>query len=529
MKQWCAMAFFSLFVAQVAAADSIESGFIVGIEDREIYINLSQKNGLEPGARIRIKRPIRLKHPVTRAVISDWLPIGPARITAVGQSLAMAVLEPDLLSQVVVGDVVEVLVLSSEPALAAPAPRPAQAPLPIVPDRTLPAVDEHTAAVLEVWQAMAGQKVEARIGAWESFLTEHPESSYAAVVRSDIEILRAIRNELRPTELTMDRVYLGRLIHDPPTRARPGETIGLAFLIDSPDLAAAWVHYRIRGSSSYSKAILRRDSDHYLRGEIPASAVIGPGIEYFVEIATSRGDVGASVGSPHQPVFIDVPSPPLRSAFTAKRRRSRVSITATYLDFATFDDRGDDRTDMFYLFEADFLYRLHKVLYGVRVGMGALNGKGGFAEAIYNNGRSAPEAGFNYGYTEFELRGRYHTAISARLVAGVGREGFGLGLEGRFRLGPEDGTNLTLGASNVQQIGYLTEIRMQWDALTSFPIGLAVALTDRPNRGDLGVRLTTDLGYRALSWVQPTLRISYQARTVVHAGIGAGVGLVFDW
>jgi hypothetical protein len=116
-----------------------------------------------------------------------------------------------------------------------------------------------------------------------------------------------------------------------------------------------------------------------------------------------------------------------------------------------------------------------------------------------------------------------------RGIAGVGQGGLGFGAEARFRLGVEDGTNLSLGASTVSEIGFLTEIRMQWNAMPDFPLGLAVALTDQPSRGDLGVRLTTDIGYRALSWVQPTLRLSYQGRNVDHTGIGAGLGLVFDW
>ena len=56
-----------------------------------------------------------------------------------------------------------------------------------------------------------------------------------------------------------------------------------------------------------------------------------------------------------------------------------------------------------------------------------------------------------------------------------------------------------------------------------------MGLTDRPNRGNLGVRLATSIGWRALPWFYPTLNISYQARTVVHSGVGAGLGMVFDW
>jgi len=43
------------------------------------------------------------------------------------------------------------------------------------------------------------------------------------------------------------------------------------------------------------------------------------------------------------------------------------------------------------------------------------------------------------------------------------------------------------------------------------------------------VRLATDLGWQARPWVRPTVRLSWQGRTAAHAGIGGGLGLVFDW
>lgn len=521
----------ALLAPDIARADAIERGFILRIEDREIYFNIGKDRGVSQGARLRIKRPIKLKHPVTGQMIADWLPVGSATVTAVAESLSMAVLDPDLLAAVAVGDVIESLVLTDVPLpvpeLAEPEAQPGAPEA--QPGEPLPAPDAATQAVLAVWRATTGRALEVRIGAWEDFLTRNPDSPYAAVVSEDVEVLRQHRDKLRPAELALDEALSGGLSHDAPTRARPNEPVDLLFLIDLPDLAAAWLHYRVRGTSSYSKGMLRRDGNEYVRGRVPASAVQGPGLEYFVEIVTQRGAVGAAVGSPDDPVVIAVPSPPLTSVFSQRQNRSRVSLTTTYLDFATFDGRAGDHTDVFYMAEADFLYRLRGILYGIRTGFGVLSGTGGFTNVAYETPADRPKAGFNYGFAELELRGGYRTAFLARLVAGVGREGFGLGSEGRFRLGDEDGTNLSLGVSSLAQIGFLTEMRMQWDAMPGIPLGLAVALTDQPSRGDLGVRLTTDIGYRALPWMHPTLRISYQARTVVHSGIGAGLGLVFDW
>lgn len=523
---------------RAAAADAIERGYIVHVEDREIYFDIGAATGIAAGHRVRIKRPIQLEHPVSGKMVADWLPVGTASVTVTGKTMAMARLDPDLLARVALGDIVEALVEApealedqapAEPGSDAVAQREAaeaEAPETI----ELPRLPPETEAVLAVWRSANGKPVEVQIGAWEEYLAAHPDSPHATAIHEDLEILRAHRDALHPPELSLDGQVVGGLQHAAPTRAPAGAPIELAFLIEDPEqLAAAWLHYRTRGATSYSKAALHRDGQDYLRGHIPAVVVTAPGVEYFVELATRRGAVGTAVGQSGQPVAIEVEAPPLTSIFTELRHRSRVTMTTTYLDFATFDGRGGDRTDAFFLFEADFLYRLGGPVYGIRSGFGILNGRGGFANRVYDDTVPAPKAGFHYGYAEVELRGPRRTALLGRVVAGAGQQGFGMGVEGRFRLGTEDGTNLTLGASRIAELGFLTEIRMQWNAVEHYPLGLSVGLTDQPNQGDLGVRLTTDIGYRALPWLQPTLRLSYQARTVVHSGVGAGLGLVFDW
>ena len=514
-------------------ADIIERGLVVRIEDREIYFNLGRATGLARGDRLRIKRLIKLRHPVTGKMVSDWLPIGSATVTETGSKLTMAILAPDLLAQVKVGDILETLIereeiVSTEPE-PEPEPPPTPDPTPEV-DRPLPEVPTATREVLLVWQATAGKSIEARIAAWEGYLARNPDSPFAATLHEDLDILRALRERLRPTELSLEDHLVSGLDHSAPTRSLPNQAVELVFLVEDPStLAAAWLHYRARGAASFKKATLASEGEFYLRGSIPAAAVAGPGVEYFVEIATHSGDVGTAVGSPDDPNVVVVESAPLTERFTDRVSRSRMSVRSTFIDFATFDARSGDHTDAFFLFEADFLYRLRGPIYGIRSGLGVISGKGGLANAVYTDAEPAQEAGFNYGYTELEVRGPARTAFRGRLVAGAGRDGFGLGVEGRFRIGHEDDTNLSLGASKIAEIGFLTDIRMQWDAVANVPIGLAVAVTDQPNRGDLGVRLTTDVGWNALPWLQPTLRLSYQARTVVHSGLGVGLGLVFDW
>ncbi len=254
--------------------------------------------------------------------------------------------------------------------------------------------------------------------------------------------------------------------------------------------------------------------------------VLAPGVDYFVELANASGDSGSAIGSPESPRHVRVHSPSLQ-ALRETRNRSRVSMIATYLDYATFDDRaeGDAYTDQFALFETDFLFRLRRPwLYGIRVGMGVLSGEGG-----YKDQAEAEVAGFQYGYTEFEFRTRPTRAYLIRAIAGLGRNGLGFGAEGRVRFGEEEKSNLSFAASTLEDVGFLSEVRMQWAALRDMPLGFAVGVTDQPNNGDIGVRLSGDIGYRALDWFQPTVRVSYQGRSVQHSGLGVGLGMVFDW
>ncbi len=500
-----------------AAADRVVRGTVVAREANELYLDIGAASGATAGARLRLRRPIRLKHPVSGAWVADELPIGEAALTQVGGALAMARLPPDLFARVRDGDVGEVLIAEAAPP---PTARPPQ------PQPDMPSTDPDTRAALQTWTQTASAPLDARIAAWERFLASHPGSRHAAAVELDLGILRAERRR-SPAPMVNDQVVVGGVDHDPPAVAEAGRPLHIAFALRRPaEVLAAWVHYRQRGAATYHRAPLLADGDGYLRAVLPGRSIAAPGVEYFAEVATTGAVVGAAVGRPAAPIAVDVAPSPGSGAFTDSRHRSRVSLTSTYLDFATFDRRGsgDDHEDVFTMFEADFLYRLRSgFLHGIRMGMGAINGRGGHAD------RPPEVAGFHFGYSEVELRVGPDRAILARVIAGLGREGLGFGLEGRVRLGPEEGTSLTFAASSLQEIGFLSEVRMQWAALARLPLGFAVAVTDQPSQGDLGLRLTTDIGWRALDWVQPTVRVSYQGRSVEHSGVGVGAGLVFDW
>ncbi|HEU5054989.1 MAG TPA: hypothetical protein VFU21_00630, partial [Kofleriaceae bacterium] len=458
------------------------------------------------------------------APVDDWVPLGSARLAQVGRQLSMALVAGDLAAQIRVGDRVEIYRAGAEP-------EPPAAPSAAPPDEDLPEVDPATEELLTLWASMSGQWLDARIAGWERYLARRPDSPHAAALREDLAELRRLRDLMRSPDDTLETEALGGIAHRAPSRATAGEAAPLAFLIeDETRLSSAWLHYRRRGEASYKRALLERDGDLYLRGSIPAGAMAAPGVEYFVEVATASGQVGTAVGRPDDPIEIEVERPTVASAFTGAPSRSSVTVRGSYLDFATFDGRSGERTDRFFMTEADFAYRVSRWLSAVRAGFGSVQGEGGFADERYDEMNRPDKVGFNYGYAEIELHPQGSPlGLALRAVSGVGQEGFGLGGEARLRVGDPDGTHVSLGGSRIAELGFLSDLRLQLATIPRAPIGFTVAVTDQPNEGDLGMLFATDVGWRALPWLAPTLRLSYQARTVVHSGLGAGFGLVFGW
>jgi hypothetical protein len=293
---------------------------------------------------------------------------------------------------------------------------------------------------------------------------------------------------------------------------------------------SAWLHYRTAGAPTFHRALLVRDHARYLRGTIPAATVAAPGVEYFVEATTADGVQAAAFASPTAPAQIAIVEPPLVDGFGSARNRTRLSLSTTYLDFATFDHRPGNHADHAQLSEADVRYQLGAT--GVRVGFGSFTGTGGAKDQTWTAANPAPSIGFQYGYAEAELRtpsGGPSIGGALRLIAGVGDHGFGVGIQARARVGDPDRTNLSLVAGTTAEIGFLSELRLETTPAPPIAVAMAVGVTDQPGAGDLGVRISTDLGWRARPWFVPTARLSWQGRSATHAGVGAGLAMVFDW
>jgi hypothetical protein len=501
------------------ADDEIAHGSVVRVEAKEIYVSLGAARGVSPGAALRIKRPINLKHPVTHAVVHDWLPVGSASITEAGGEMSRAVVG-DLVMDIKVGDIAEVLIDRPDP----PQPTEHVAAVP---------VDPATAEVLGEFSAQSGQPLDVRIAGWERYLSSHPGSRFATGVRRELDELRGLREQMQPPSALEGSTRIAVVAHDAPATARPSEPLQLSFVLDQPErVASAYLHYRPIGAATYRAMLLRREHEMYLRGVIPAEVMRAPGIEYFVEVSAPNGRTGIALASPQAPIAVEVAAPPLLDKFAAQPGRSSVRMMFDALDFRTFDSRTGDRTDHMERATVDFTYWLGTVIQSVGVGAGVYAGTGGLRNAVWMPGMEAPESAFHFGYADIELGGHLeHTpaSIGGQVIAGVGRDGFGLGAEGRVRIGDRFGTNLAFVARSIDQVGWLSEVRFGTRPTTPLGVGISVGATDQPTEGDTALVLGTELELFAIRNVSITARGSWQGRSVAHAGLGGGGGVAFNW
>jgi len=528
------LAMLSVLVAPavVRADDDIARGSVVKIEAQEVYISVGVDKGVTGGSPVRLKRPVSLKHPVTRATVQDWIPVGSASVTQAGSVMSRAEVG-DLISAIKVGDLAEVLVDRPDMRTKPDVPPP---PQPTGPQA--PPVDPATAEVLGLFAAQSNQPIETRIAGWERYLSMRGNSPYAPAIRADLDELRRLRDEMSPPSSARTTETIVSVGHSPAKTAMAGSQIPVVFVLEQPDrVASAYLHYRPRGNRTYKSMLLVREHEIYLRGTLPAEAVKAPGIDYFVEVSTPSGGSGLALGTPTEPMAVDVARPTMLDRFGSAPGRSSVKLALDYLNFASLDKRPGDHTDTMIAGTVDFTYRFDSWVESLGVGYGVYAGRGGYNDLTWDTMPIA-RSGFHYGYADMEVGGDFegtHLSVGGQLIAGVGKTddasdgGFGMGAEGRFRIGEREGTNLALIGRTISSVGFVSDIRFGARPHERLLLGVSVGATDQPNRGDVGVKLGTEFEILASRNVSVQLRGSWQGRSTVHGGFGGGGGLGFYW
>jgi hypothetical protein len=585
----CAVA---ALVGAAAAPAARADGTVLAVDGEEVVIDLGAADGAGAGSVIDLQHEIVVRDPVSKEVLRDRFTIGQLTVVRSGERVSVARPDAGLAKRVRVGDTValasaarrfvdpwqERLAASGGKSLDAPGPDGAPAASGATHGERKRAAERLIADGAEtraVWQATLGKPPAERIAAWRALLERRPDLVHADAVRAEIasldrqaqELARAERERASSSPRQVQARHLaalvpaarseGPLLVAAPARVTEGQPVALAFAVRDPAAARqAWIYVRAAQDTKFRRIELQPDGDAYLRAEVPADLVRQPRLDYFVETSSGAGEPEAAIGDSEEPESIEVSSSAIEPP-PVLHDLSRITLVAEYVDF---DGGLRDGHDQYYQVEADFMYRFLWPVYAMRLGFGTLSGLGGPKDVIDEDKTDrCRDAGdvyrcrrlsYSYIYTEIEHRFSRTIAVMLRPQAGLlttdVRAGSSprrctgadltdcesersLGMRARVRIGDEMGTNLALGVGVAADVGTLFEAAYASNALPRLPVRIAVQVTDQPIREDFGVRLVGDVGYRPVSWLYPSIRLSYQARDVDHAGFSGGAGLNFDW
>lgn len=562
-----------LVAATVAHAEPV----VLAVDGNHVYVDLGTRDGVAAGSQLELLHLVVARDPQTGATLRDHFALGTLTVTRSGERVSIADADPALARRVLVGDDVRLVSerrtivdpwqqqVAASKAAAAQAAHAAAGP----------ALD-HAALVRQAWLDTLGAAPEPRIARWRALLAADPATPYRAAIEAEIASLarqasirdamlaraRSARPEDTAPRIARLTAALGTegapLAAAPIDRAAPGRPLELAFLIRDPHAVGhAWLYARPDGAPGFTRIELRRDGDAYVRGTIDGALVQGSAVEWYVEVAPPGEHAAAqsALGSHAVPNVIaidqDVTEPP------PQPHRSHVDLHVDYVDW---DGKLGQGFDQYYQAEADFTYRFLTPIYAVRLGFGTLSGTGGPKDVIDADPTHCMDAtgtyrcqrvDYSYVYTELEQKLSPNVALMVRPMVGrlatddmpgtaahrcqgsantTGCElSVGFGVRGRLRLGDETGTNLVLGAAFTEGLGTLLEASYHWLAVPVVPVQITVQVTDQPVISDFGVRLVGDVGWRGWGAVYPSLRVSYQARDIQHAGVSGGAALNFDW
>ena len=571
------LALFALVAVPVAAE---ARSTVLKKDGANVYVDVGTDEGVVAGATLALHHVISVVHPVTKKRLRDTFVLGTMKVVSAGRTLCVAAASPELAARVAVGDEVDLASPSTPWHDPWREDEPAEATAAVRRDDPAAAAQAKIAAaeaVSRTFDATLGRSIEERIAIWNGFLTANPQSPFVGGVKRELAALTAQRDvEASLAEeaaeagragpaaalagkleaLAPHVMLAGPLAWTPPTRAYEGAPVPFAFLILRPEgVRAAWLSYRTVGEATFHRAALVVEGDT-LRGELPGAGVAPPDVEYFVEVLGDRA--GADAAEPEPIAVIGAPDRPVHLAVDASVEepkpdrvgRSRITM---FLDYVDFDGGGAGGYDQYLHGEVDFRYRFRGTVDALRLGFGSITGVGGPTDVIDD----APDGdcrdqfgvyrcrkvGFTYTFVELEFKLNDVVALMVRPTAGgayrdeappdatdVARiYSSAIGLRTRLRFGHEDETNLVIGAGLTEDVGTTFEAVFTWDVIHAFPIVLAAQVTDQPVIENYGVRMIADVGWRGLSWVYPSARVSYQARDINHTGVSGGVAVNFDW
>jgi hypothetical protein len=505
---------------------------VVRADEGEIIIDLGLERGLQPGDEIRFYRRIVVNHPVTGKQIIDRFPIGIVRPAEVGTHLSIVTgvrVEPGapgaLRRMPKKGDFA-VVVRARAPVAAAAAPSASAASTERAVRSSRPADEVAIEAVLA---QTLGEPLSGRIAAWESWQRAFPDSAHANAVGRELAVLRAHRERAREAA-TPEPPPPVTVRFDSVRRIRVGRPAEMALAVENLERVEEMrLLVRRKGATSWEEVDASREPDGYYRAPMPPELTAGPGqLEYLFEAVRDDATLQPVAGTLSQPRRLSVRPAPVGEGAEG---HSRAAILTEYVDF----NLSGDAADHYLRVEGAFTYDVGWwQMDAFRVGVGTIDGEGGPTEAI-DAGEPTRKLTLGYAFAETQFGFGEWVGTSTKIIGGNHRataEGTAkavVGFEGRLRFGRRLGTRLEIGGSLLEDLGNQGVAEMFIEVFPRVPISAAVAVTNLPVDADLGVRLTSQAGYRFTDWLTLQAVFGWNARTITHQGLTTGAALALDW
>ena len=528
-------------------APTVEAS-VVALEPDDVVVDLGTAQGAEVGDLVEIWRPLKLKHPVTGKPLSDRFQIGRLRLVQVRPSLSLAKPEGTLSRPAAPGDVV----VMARKASASPPPAVSTTvsghALPPPPPATgapaLPA-DPEAKELNDLMLSLKGTDPATRIAAYEKYVYLKPQGRYVGVLWEEALALRATQGAhgVKPGSAATPAPQLEpRLVSfATPAKSLAGAPLQLAVELDGPYVGAV-LHVRRVGDLTYASAPMRAAGTGYFMVDVPPTFIQAPGVEYFIEAVARTGLPVPVVGSASEPTTTAIESvTPLAAPPSAL-------VTASiWTDYASFNaKRAND-----YVWQTEGFVGVRLAdegLRAVRSGFGVYRGEGGTLRELDELGLSSRSVGLTYGYLEAEYAFTPIFSTVLRAIIGLRENGVNGGAQAFLRIGHDRRTNLLFGGEVLGGIGIRGITQLEWNTFRRVPILLRTEVTNQPaggvpsssdgtslppsqssGQGEIGVRAITQVGYRLTPGFIVAARVSYQGRTINHAGPGAGAAVTYEW
>lgn len=333
-----------------------------------------------------------------------------------------------------------------------------------------------------------------------------------------------------------------KIFHLPAPEAPVSKSLILrAKIVAAWHFSRAMVNYRRVGTREYKSATLERSSTGGYAATIPASDVAPPGIEYYIVSKDRKGKERQHFAGPDNPHQVVVRGKPESQRFQNnlarhKGNHSRAKASFTYINFGKRSNSAENAeySDYYWQLELDYTYLILKIPYYIRLGYRRLRSvsQGSLREPHEPNEDLTDDEidpGIDFGFAELNFRLHDLIGLKTKLILGATREGFAIGGGGALRIGYDPGTHIALVFEGAQDLGWTSFLRLAWDTVPGFPMGVNVGVTNYPGNGDLAVQLLFDVEAHFLEPVLIAVRAGYQARDYRVGGLAIGGWLIYEF